>query len=195
MRPLKAFIVFAFVSSLWFGVSHATMLERWDTNRLTKESKSIQIGEVLTKWSSWDPEKKMVYTYIRMRVDSTIKGKKQEEVLFRQPGGQSNGIGMVVHGVANFRQGERVLVFLGVSEDGAPTPVGLAQGKFRLYKSQLTGEDMALFRAPKNVEFLVRGEQGQQTHVVESHDEQRIPLKVLVQEIQSAMGGEANVAY
>jgi hypothetical protein len=153
---------------------------------LTKESKWIQRGEIVSMWSSWDPDRRMIYTYIKMRVDETLKGEQKGEVLFRQPGGQSGKLGMTVHGVAHFTRGERALVFLKQDDDGAPSLAGMAQGKFRLFNSA-KGEEMALYRAPSSVEFFTRGDGGQIRHVVSSQTERRIPVRDLIAEIKAAM--------
>lgn len=172
------------------ATAHATMVEQLNTTQLTREAKAVQVGKVTSAWSSWDPEKRMVYTYVKFKVDQTLKGQPQQEILIRQPGGRAGGIGMVVHGVANFRTGERALVFLKHDADGAPSLVGMAQGKFRIYRSAVTGEEMALFRAPQNLEFYARGQKGRSLHVVQSPAERRIPLRDLIGEIQAAVRSE-----
>ncbi len=190
MRRKSIAILLALGGILVGRAASATMLQELDTAQLTREARSVQLGEITSSWSSWDPEKRMVYTYVKMRVDQTLKGDANREVLIRQPGGRAGGIGMIVHGVASFRPGERALVFLKVDADGAPTVVGMAQGKFRIYRSAVTGEEMALFRAPRNLEFYTRGERGQALHVVNSPVEKRIPLRDLIGEIQAAVRSE-----
>jgi len=174
--------------------SQATSLEHWDTPKLTKESKWVHIGEITSMWSSWDPQRRMVYTYVKMRVNETLKGGQATEVLIRQPGGKANGYGMVVHGMASFSRGEKALVFLKEDDDGAPSIVGMAQGKFRIFRNQ-TGEEVATFRAPSRVEFFTRGEQGKIRHLVSSQVERRIPIRDLVHEIRSSVQTEGSVSY
>ncbi|HLG20077.1 MAG TPA: hypothetical protein VI895_09740 [Bdellovibrionota bacterium] len=186
MKSVFALSALALLGCIFTSSAQATMLEQWDTRRLTKEAKWIQRGEITSMWSSWDPERRMIYTYIKMRVDETLKGEKKGEVLFRQPGGQSGKLGMTVHGVAHFTRGEQALVFLKEDDDGAPSLAGMAQGKFRIF-SNPKGEETALFRAPSNVEFFTRGESGQVRHIVTSQTERRIPVRELVAEIRAAM--------
>lgn len=183
LKKVTACAIFGVLASA--GNAKATMMEQFDTASLTKMSNSIQIGEVTSTWSSWDPANRMVYTYVKLRVEQTLKGKPVQEVLIRQAGGQAGGYGMVVHGMASFALRERALVFLQNDREGAPTVAGMAQGKFRIFKSSMSGEDMAQFQAPNNLEFFTRGgDSGQVRHVVAGHAERRVSLRTLVGEIQ-----------
>jgi hypothetical protein len=176
------------------GQAKASMLEQMDTAALTKQSRWIHIGEVTSSWSSPDASNKMIYTYVKLRVDQTLKGQPVQEVLIRVPGGRLKDLGMVVHGMAHFTRGERTLVFLGQDRDGAPSVVGMAQGKYRIFKSSLSGEDMAMFQAPSNLEIMRRTPNGPMRQVVATEVERRVSLKSLLSEIQSAMT-EPQVAH
>jgi hypothetical protein len=183
-------------AAMLFSVdASATMLEVWDTAKLTQESKSVQIGEVTSRYSSWDPEKKMIYTYVNLRVDQTLKGKPAQEVQIRLPGGEADGIRMIVHGVASFGNQERAVVFLQNDADGAPVVVGMAQGKYRIIRNKATGEETAVFQKPENLEFYTRGLSGQSRHVVSAPVERRVPLRLLIEEIQSAIRAEGTAAH
>ncbi|MFH1263679.1 MAG: hypothetical protein V1495_09600 [Pseudomonadota bacterium] len=168
------------------GEARATMMLELNTTQLTQQARTVQVGKVTSSWSSWDSGKRMIFTYVKLKVDQTIKGQPQSEVMFRMPGGRTGGIGMVVHGMASFHPGERALVFLQQDSDGAPSLVGMAQGKFQIYRSAVTGEDMAVFRAPKNLEFYTRGTRGAALHVVNTPTEKRVLLRDLIGEIQAA---------
>lgn len=163
----------------------ATMLQELSTVQLTQQSNSVTIGEVTASHSAWDPEKRMVFTYIDFKVNQTLKGRAQERLTIRQAGGRANGIGMIVHGMAVFHPGERALLFLSQDAEGVPSIVNMAQGKFRIYRSVLTGEDMALFRAPKNLEFHTHGQH------IHHPQEKRIPLRDLIEEIQDVVRSES----
>ncbi len=193
----KVYIAVGYALSGWMAFTlqpgFGSMLEQWDTAKLTKESKGIRIGEVTSKWSSWDPARGMVYTYVKLNVSETLKGIHQKEVLLRIPGGETEGIRMVVHGMASFGLGEKALVFTGLDEEGAPYITGWTQGKFKIVSDRSSGQDMALFQAPSNVEFYTRAQKGQVKHVVATHVERRLPLKELIREIQTAVRMEVEV--
>jgi hypothetical protein len=173
------------------GNARATLMEELDTAQLTREAKAVQLGQVVSERSVWDPDQRMVFTYVRFRVEETLKGDPREEVTIRQPGGRAGEIRMVIHGLASFLPGERALVFLKHDDDGAPSVVGMAQGKFRVYRSPVTGEEMALFRAPKNLEFVTRGRNGRSFNVTRHPEEKRIPLRDLKEEIRTLVAEES----
>lgn len=185
MRKFFACLISALF--LVIPLTKASMLEQLDTHRLTLKAQAIRIGQVTDQWSSWDPDRNMVFTYTKLNIDQTLKGKKREELLIRQPGGMANGLRMVVHGVAQFKKGERALVFIQHDVDGAPSVLGMTQGKYRIYKSAVTGEEMAVFRAPSDVEFFQRTSNG----LVHSHGshavQKRILLRDLIDEIQTVL--------
>lgn len=168
------------------SASWASMLELWSTKKLAAESDVIQVGEVTSQWSSWDPETRLIYTYTKLKVKETVKGQTQDEVLIKQPGGEVGGIGMKVHGMATFSQGEKALVFLKKSDSGTPSVVGMAQGKYKIVKDRKTGEDKAQFIAPSDVEFYQASKMGLQQHVGAALVNREINLKSLIREIKEA---------
>jgi hypothetical protein len=176
------------------GAARATMMEQLDTRSLTKASRWIHIGEVVEKRVNRDPSSGMIYTEVHLKVDKTLKGDSSPDVWIKVPGGRMRNIGMVVHGVASFSYGEKALVFLQEDRAKNPTLVGLAQGKFRIYRSLKDNEEMALFHAPASIEFVTRSQNGQVRHVVASQVERRIPLTSLIGEIRSAMATEGILA-
>lgn len=180
---------FFVLGSLCLSLSvQASLVQKMGTNALTSQSAMIQIGEVRRSWSSYDPEKRMVYTYVKMVVEETLKGTPQKEILLRQPGGQAGGVTMKVHGVAQFKPGEKALVFAQIDADGAPTVTGLAQGKYRIYKDPKTGLDMASFKAPKNLEFASVGMPQQKFQMLNPSEANReLLLTDLVKEIKIAI--------
>lgn len=176
-----ASLVFAALSPCVF----ASMLEPWGTKDLTKKSNSIAVGEVTSKWTSYDPERKMVYTYVKLKIAETLKGQKRSEVLIRVPGGQSKNLAMSVHGVASFRQGEKALVFLQQDRDGAPSLVGMSQGKYLVRVDSKTGKEMAYFRS-QGVEYFKRVAKSSTLNHIEASDLNRtLPLQDLITEIKA----------
>ncbi len=169
------------------GQTRASSMEQMDTAQLTKQAQWIHVGQVTDSWASEDSANRMIYTYVKMRVDQTIKGNAAQEVLIRLPGGRLKDRGMIVHGMAHFSRGERALVFLNTDREGMPSVVGMAQGKFHVYRSPISGEDTATFQAPSNLTFFSRTATGPGRQVVATQVERRVPLKSLVSEIQAAM--------
>ncbi|MFH1017044.1 MAG: hypothetical protein V1798_02540 [Pseudomonadota bacterium] len=169
------------------GQAGASMVEQLDTTRLTKQARWIHVGQVTDSWSSPDSSNGMIFTYVKMHVEQTVKGEPAQEVLIRIPGGRFRDHGMIVHGMVRFSRGERALVFLDSDREGNPSVVGLAQGKFRVYKSPVNGEDMAMFQAPSDLEVISRTATGSIRQVVATQVERRVLLKSLLSDIRSAM--------
>ncbi|HJO03353.1 MAG TPA: hypothetical protein QGG47_05225 [Acidobacteriota bacterium] len=77
-----------------------------------------------------------IETVARVRVDRAFKGIDSRTLSVRVPGGIHAGRRLVVEGSPEFREGERVLLFLYRDGDGW-RPVGMFQGVWRLDRDDL----------------------------------------------------------
>ncbi len=59
-----------------------------------------------------------IYTRVTLAVEETVKGTPAPQATIRVPGGEVNGLGLMVSDAASFTQGERVVVFLKSSDKG-----------------------------------------------------------------------------
>lgn len=176
----------------------ATLVEFLDTAQMTQLSKEIYTGKITRTYSSWDPDNKMIYTYVKLNVDQTIKGSSAKEVLIRIPGGETNGVQMRVHGVAHFIKGEETLVFLR-HHQGAPTVVGMAQGKYIISTDPSSGKKIVSRQLPKSLEFVqdkaiqqvqgLKAGHAQHAHAVTTEND-TMELSDMVNHIQEAMQKE-----
>jgi hypothetical protein len=116
------------------AVAQATTLLRADVPTLTDHADVIVQGRVLSRASHWTPDHRRIVTDVRIQVEEALKGEPARELTIRQPGGVVGGIGQRVSGLASFREGEEVLVFL---ERSGPVHrvAGMAQGKYSLERS------------------------------------------------------------
>lgn len=162
----------------------ASMIELLSTQQLAQSADAIRLGEVTAQWSSWDPQKKMVYTYVKLKVSETVKGQAHEEILIKQPGGEVGNVGMRVHGMAVFKKGERALVFLKKGDGDYPSLVGMSQGKYRVVRDRETGEDQALFEAPRDAEFYHKNERGVARELSAQSVRKKQSLRSLIEEIR-----------
>jgi hypothetical protein len=83
--------------------------------QITDEADLIVVGRVTDVEARWnDPAlKTMIYTYTTLSVEEEIKGSSPEkEITIKVPGGVVDGIAGIMHGLAHFHTGERVVVFL-----------------------------------------------------------------------------------
>lgn len=105
--------------------ARASLVEAMDLSALTAAANRIVVGEVVSVSSSWDTERKRIYTTAVVQVAETWKGTPAGQLKLVQLGGSVGDIEMRVHGLPAFRAGERAVLFIG--DSGAL--VGLGQGK------------------------------------------------------------------
>jgi hypothetical protein len=169
----------------------ASILQKMSVSDMTHEAKEVQIGEVVSTWTSPDPDQKMFYTFVKLKVEKTLKGQASQEILLRQAGGsyRDPNTGTMTHqkvfGMETFQKGERGLFFITHANDGAPTV--MFQGKQQIVKDGKTGlEDVVHERSP-DVEFASRQK------LSEEHERSlyavydKRPLNDMVLEIQKAV--------
>ena len=109
----------------------ATTLLKLDLEALTVKSERIVHGQV--EAMEFRKVEGRVYTYVTLEVEETFKGPEEERVTFRVLGGRHGELITLVHGTAQFEQGEEVIVFLERPLKGKPLVVtGMMQGKFHV---------------------------------------------------------------
>lgn len=137
--------------------AQASILEKSNVQQMTHDAKEVQIGEVVSTWTSPDPDQKMFFTYVKVRVEKTLKGKQSQEILLRQPGGSYKDptTGKItrqkVFGMDGFKKGEKALFFITHANDGAPTV--MFQGKHEIVKDKDTGEESIVNEKSRDVLF------------------------------------------
>jgi hypothetical protein len=136
--PISAFILFLFA-----GSAGATLVVRATPEDLTEKATIIVRGEVLESKSRWTDDDRTINTYVRIRVEETLKGDAGSEVVVTCPGGTVGNSKVGVHGVPKFTSGEKVVVFGWRNKHGDLLPLGLNQGKFRIETDAGTGVEMA----------------------------------------------------
>ena len=83
---------------------------------------------------AWDEPRAKIWTWTELVVKETLKGAPLETVLVKQPGGVVGEVGQQVLGVATFKPGEEVVLFLEPAPDepGAWVPVSMSASKVTL---------------------------------------------------------------
>lgn len=130
------------VSSRWLAlaalllapVASATTLLAEDLASLTRSSTAVVRGTVVASTARWTADKARIVTETTLSVRERWKGEAGATVVVQQPGGEVGEVGQLVHGVARFRPGEEVVVFL---EARGPRflVTGMLQGKFLVERS------------------------------------------------------------
>ena len=110
VRDLLFLISFTFLNVMSI---HATVLEQMSLNKLTEESDIIIVGQCSKVQSFWGG--KSLRTRISMEITETLKGTALGSVDIEQPGGRVQKpipVKMNTPGLASFKEGEEVVVFL-----------------------------------------------------------------------------------
>lgn len=123
----------------------ATTMLAQDVAALTCSSDAVVRGKVKKVESRWTGDHRQIVTDVTIDVDEFIKGKGNKTVQITQPGGEVEGIGQKVSGLASFTPGEEVVVFLARQGSDRFMVTGMAQGKFRVERSS---DNKAAFAIP-----------------------------------------------
>jgi len=102
-----------------------------DVPALTTHATDVVRGKVLASTPTWTGDHRRIVTRVEVEVLETWKGSAAGRITVLQPGGELDGIGQRVSGVAELGAGEEVVLFL---ERAGPhhRVVGLAQGVYRV---------------------------------------------------------------
>ena len=120
-------------SLAWAGVARGMPLEQ-----LVRRSAHVLKGRPLEAYSEWTRigDQKRIVTYTRVRVDETLVGDGDSELLVRTLGGTVGNIGQVVHGEAELMLNEDCVAFLMPTREGVLGVTAMAQGHYPLASDQ-----------------------------------------------------------
>jgi hypothetical protein len=109
----------------------ASTAVQMDVPALTAHATDVVRGRVLSSAAAWTGDHRRIVTRVEVEVLETWKGSASGRLTVVQPGGEVDGIGQRVLGVAALGKGEEVVLFL---ERAGPhhRVVGLAQGVYRV---------------------------------------------------------------
>lgn len=124
-----AFAATLTVSPTGFNRAEAAVVKAFDLPTLTRKADLVVVGTVTHTAARWVEGR--IVTRVTLTPSQVLKGSPGETVTIEVLGGEVDGIGQLVSGMARFEVGEETVVFL---ERAAETHrvVGLAQGKFRV---------------------------------------------------------------
>jgi hypothetical protein len=119
----------------------ATQMRRASVEALTAHSDQVLLGVVESTESFVDPAgRRGIYTRVELAVEETWRGPEVNRRSFWVHGGRVGDRAMRTHGQAVFQPGERVVVFLEATPDGALFPTGMSQGKWAVERDQVRSE-------------------------------------------------------
>jgi MYXO-CTERM domain-containing protein len=112
------------------GTAAATTVRRIELPELGQTAAVVARAHVVSRTPVLVGER--IYTDTLLAVEECLKGACGEELVVRQLGGELDGVGMTVEGLAPLAGGDEVILFLRARKDGAFAPVGMAQGAFHV---------------------------------------------------------------
>ena len=121
--------------------SLSTTVEKFTLDELVQKSGRIIVGKCISRESRWNDRNTLILTTARFTVRETLKGSTDGFVSVVTVGGTLDGITQTVSGMPIFEPEEEVLLFLEPSKNGHWQPLGMSQGKFRILRNRLTGEE------------------------------------------------------
>ena len=124
-----------------------------DVPALTAAATDIVDGTVVSSTAVWTGDHRRIVTQVVVEVREAWKGGAAGRITVVQPGGERDGIGQRVSGVAALSSGERVVLFL--ERVGAlHRVVGLAQGVYRIVPGGGRAETRAIPAALDGLELV-----------------------------------------
>jgi hypothetical protein len=133
--PITLRALLSLVLLLGLSASATTML-RVDLPELARTADAIVHGTVRRVESRWSGDGRRIITDVEIQVSETLKGQAGGSVLVTQPGGRVGDIGQMVSGLASFAPGEEVVLFLERRGTRAFRVAGMAQGKYKVQRSE-----------------------------------------------------------
>lgn len=135
------------------GRAEATVVRAVSLDQLVKRSSSVLVGLPLERWAEWARigGTKRIVTLTRVRVEETVSGAEDSELLVRTLGGRIGDLGQLVDGEAELRVGERSLLFSHRFDAGLSGVTAMAQGHYPFDASR--GE-VRLLRSPRVATML-----------------------------------------
>ena len=109
-------------------------------DEMVVESRAIVTGRVIGLSTAVDANTELVYTYIRLEVNSVLKGSiTAREIVLKELGGETRDRGTQIFGMPRFESGQDVLVYLNTWPDGALRVHQGFLGKFNINRDPSTG--------------------------------------------------------
>ncbi len=152
MSRFTCAVAAAFGCLLSQGHALATSMLQQDIASLTQSSDAVIRGTVKSSQSRWTADHKRIITEVTIEVAEFFKGQGTRTLVVQQPGGEVDGIGQKVSGLASFTQGEEVVLFLERLGAEKYRVAGMAQGKYRVERSS---DKSATFAVPESTEEAV----------------------------------------
>lgn len=109
-------------------------------DEMVTECRAIVTGKIVALWTAVDPGTELVYTYIRVNVNTVLKGQIAErEIVLKELGGETRDHGTLIFGAPRFEPGQDVFLYLNTWPDGSLRVHQGFLGKFDIARDATTG--------------------------------------------------------
>jgi hypothetical protein len=109
-------------------------------DEMVVESRAIVMGKVIALSTAVDSNTELVYTYVRVSVNTVLKGQITEsEIVLKELGGETHDHGTLIYGSPRFVIGEEVFLYLNTWPDGSLRVHQGFIGKFEITRDTATG--------------------------------------------------------
>ena len=129
---MRRLFIFLILFAVFVSPVGGTTLKKKDLAQLATESEAIVVAKVMGNTYAWNPERTIIWTETTMDVLESWKGALEGRIAIKEPGGVVPPIGQLVHGMARYRPGDTVLVFMKKDILGQWRTHGCIQGAFRI---------------------------------------------------------------
>lgn len=104
------------------------------------ESRAIVTGKVVSLSTAVDPKTELVYTYVRVALNTVLKGQiANSEIVLKELGGETPDHGTLIFGSPRFEVGREVFLYLSTWPDGSLRVHQGFLGKFDITRDASTG--------------------------------------------------------
>ena len=117
----------------------ATTLLAMYLDDLTSQSQTVAYGTVVASRVEWDAAHRWIFTIYTVQPSQYLKGHLGASFELREPGGERDGIGMMVPSVPHFDVGAEAVFFVWTDPKGFHQVSGFEQGAVSILTDPATG--------------------------------------------------------
>jgi hypothetical protein len=147
-------------------------------DEMVVESRAIVMGKVVALSTAVDSNTELVYTYVRVSLNTVLKGQLTEsEIVLKELGGETHDHGTLIYGSPRFVPGEEVFLYLNTWPDGSLRVHQGFLGKFDITRDAATGRAFVERRLQdQNVIITVDSAQGTNRSELDAYAESIVSL-------------------
>lgn len=138
-RPASVAAALVLAMALWATPIDAVMVVPMTFEQLVAESVAVVYARVASLRGQWTADRRSIDSLVTLEPLRYFKGDLGEHVLMRIPGGEAGGVVNVIPGAPVVREGDLLVLFLGGRGPAIPSPLGLTQGVFRVFREAGSG--------------------------------------------------------